>query len=142
MVNAINGFSDIDEKFIGVRERGNHVRNGKGHIGRRSSPPGEEESHPQSQAGASIEDKEQADGDWHSGFVASHLRRCPHGRESGRRIQRHSQDFKYRSGKLPKALKPEQLGGSLVSRPLFPQLRDGLHHRYVAQSSFHVVAVM
>ena len=30
MVNAINGFSDIDEKFIGVRERGNHVRNGKG----------------------------------------------------------------------------------------------------------------
>ncbi|KAL5489456.1 hypothetical protein EMCRGX_G018549 [Ephydatia muelleri] len=66
--------------MTGVRERGNHVRNGKGqeaatapsigigHIGRRRSPPGEEESHPQSQAGASGEDKGQADGDWHSGF--------------------------------------------------------------------------
>ena len=41
---------------------------GTGHIGRRRSPPGEEESHPQSQAGASGEDKGQADGDWHSGF--------------------------------------------------------------------------
>ena len=30
MVNAINGFSDIEKPLMGVRERGNHVRNGKG----------------------------------------------------------------------------------------------------------------
>ncbi|KAL5489451.1 hypothetical protein EMCRGX_G018544 [Ephydatia muelleri] len=33
---------------------------GAGHIGRRRSPPGEEESHPQSQAGASVEDNPSA----------------------------------------------------------------------------------